>query len=213
MSESANQIAEGIGNPPAATPLPRAQIEPALRRPYRAIELVLAERARLMASVIERRDLVVIAALLLLTSAAFALPYGFVLGWRFWRVATLFLGSTAICFPSLVVFSSYLGCRINLEQNLVLALLTPSVAALFSFGFFPILWFLDATMAGASATVTTAHVSTVLLTVCLLAGLAHLARCTRALRPDNPYWVLTTFWQCLFVFITYRMAVTLEIVG
>lgn len=213
MPEVSLDAAAEIPSPPTAMPLARDEIIQALRQPHRVIELVLAERNRLTSNVIERHALLILAALLLLSSAGFALPFGFVLGWSgFWRIALLFLGSTAICFPSLVVFSGYLGCRIDLEQNLVLALLTPSVAALFSFGFFPILWFLDATMARASSTITTTHVSVVLLAICLFAGLAHLGRCMRTLRPDNSYWVLSTFWQCLFVFITYRMAVTLELI-
>ncbi len=37
-----------------------------------------------------------------------------------------------ICFPSLQVFSAYLGVKISITQNLALALIIPAAAALFT---------------------------------------------------------------------------------
>ena len=63
-------------------------------------------------------------------------PYGFVLGGdAAIRVALLFVGSVALCWPSLHVFSGYLGCRVSALQNLVIALLISAVAGMFALGF------------------------------------------------------------------------------
>ena len=116
MSEPSDDVSVQNAISREAVPFARADIQQAFQRPHRIIELVLADRDRLTASIVEQRHLAALAALLIFTSCAFAFPYGFVLGWRtFWRIAVLFLGSTGICFPSLLVFSGYLGCRINVE--------------------------------------------------------------------------------------------------
>jgi hypothetical protein len=128
-------------------------------------------------------------------------------------IAVLFLGSTLLCFPSLQVFSSYLGVRAQPVQNLVLALLVPAAAALFCFGFFPIYWFLDFTMSPDSA-VPPHAIAIGLLTVSLALGLGHLDRCLlveRAFGALRASWWLLAGWQLLLVFITYRMALALHI--
>jgi hypothetical protein len=128
-------------------------------------------------------------------------------------IAVLFLGSTLLCFPSLQVFSSYLGVRAQPVQNLVLALLVPAAAALFCFGFFPIYWFLDFTMSPDSA-VPPHAIAIGLLTVSLALGLGHLDRCLlveRAFGALRASWWLLAGWQLLLVFITYRMALALQI--
>lgn len=184
-------------------------------RPYRVIEVILAEWKRLSSNISGQRHLGLLVAVLYLSSVLYALPYGAVLGVeRFWRVAVLFLGSLLICFPSLHVFTAFLGCRVNLAQNLILSLLITSVAGMFSFGFFPILWFLQTTMAEGSERVTIQHLSTLFLGLSLLAGGVHLVRCllgSQQLRPRASYPLLFLLWQVLFAFISYRMARFLEL--
>jgi hypothetical protein len=194
-----------------AAPFARAELWTMLVRPQRVLDLVFSERERLVANVAEGRALGALVAVLLGASAAFALPYGAVLGWEScWRVAATFLCALAVCFPSLHVFSAYVGLRLRAEQNLALALVITSVAALFTFGFFPILWFLQATMLADSA-VTPRHLSAVLLVASLAAGIAHLYRCVPPMRGQTSYVLLTLVWQMLFVFITYRMARLFEV--
>ena len=151
---------------------------------------------------------------MLLGSVLFAVPYGLVLGLdKFWHITALFVGSMVICFPSLQVFSAYLGATITILQNLALALIITAAAALFCFGFFPIYWFLEFTMAS-DAMVTPRQISIALLTVSLIGGISQLNRCVfldRALRQLRSSPLLLLFWQALFVFITYRMAVVLGI--
>ncbi len=181
--------------------------------PLRALELVLSEQERLARTIASGRSSVLLVGALLYTSILFALPFGAVLGLdRFWRVALLFVGSLGICFPSLQVFSAYIGCRIDIRRNLALGLVITCVAALFTFGFFPILWFLRETMIADSETITLTHVSLVLLIFSLLAGIGHLYRCLYRFEGlVRSYPVLITIWQALFVFICYRMARLLDL--
>jgi hypothetical protein len=131
------------------------------------------------------------------------------------HVAVLFLGSVLLCFPSLQVFGAYLGVKLSLAQHLSIALLIPAAAALFTFGFFPIHWFLGATMPPDSAWNGT-RVRVVLLVCSLLLALSHCNRCLfvdpalKALRSNWPLWL---GWQVLLVFITWRMAETLGLLA
>ena len=190
-----------------------------LLTPTRVVEILLTDWPRLAKSVAEKRFLGRLGLLLLLVSAVAAIPYGAVLmEGGFWRVSTLFVGSLAICFPSLFIFSAYLGCRVDFMQNLVLSLLITSVSAVFSFGFFPILWFLKETMGDAAVNetgrVTWTHISTGLLTLALIAGLAqpcrYLLEQTSLKQPSVPLALLLG-WQALVVFICHRMAIALAL--
>jgi hypothetical protein len=200
--------------PAAALAFDAVELRRSLVRPHTVLEIVLAERARLVATVCKHANLTVLVAVMVATSIAFTVPFAMVRGpQKAADIAALFLGSTGLCFPSLQVFSSYLGVRATVGQNLALALLVPSAAALFSFGFFPIYWFLEATMAEGSA-VSAGTIAIGLLTVSLVLGLAHLNRCLlvdSALSGLRSNWVLLVGWQSLLVFITYRMAVALHI--
>lgn len=197
-------------------PFSRAELRACLAQPQRAFDVVLADRDRLVANVAAARELGALVALLLVCSVAFALPFGAVDGGRrAGHVALLFLGSVLLCFPSLHVFGSYLGVRLSLAQRLAIALMIPAAAALFAFGFFPIYWFLDATMP-ADSVFSGDGIRVVLLVCCLLLGLAHCNRCLflhpalQALRASWPLWL---GWQALLVFITWRMADTLGLLA
>lgn len=204
----------------AAAPVPpvlafdAVELRRCMVRPHTILEIVLAERGRLVATVCKHSNLTVLVAVMVATSIAFTVPFALVRGpGKAGDIAVLFLGSTVLCVPSLQVFSSYLGVRATVGQNLALALLVPSAAALFSFGFFPIYWFLEMTMAEGSA-VPAGAIAIGLLTVSLVLGLAHLNRCLlvdSALSGLRSSWVLLVGWQSLLVFITYRMAVALHI--
>jgi hypothetical protein len=213
MTESIVGPPEPLSPPP--NPFSRKELNQTLAMPLRLLEVVLAERGRLVANITGRRDLARLALAMLLGSVLFALPYGAVLSpSSFWDIATLFVGSMVICFPSLLVFSAYLGVAISLTQNLVLALIITTASALFCFGFFPILWFLRSTMADDGGIVTAEHISIGLLTVSLIAGISQLNRCLfvdKALRGVQSSPFLLLFWQGLLIFITYRMATVLEI--
>ncbi len=185
----------------------------AFLRPHRAIDVILAQRARWITSVAEKRELVLLVSLMFSTSLFYAVPYGAVIGWdRYWQISALYLGSVAICFSSLHVFSAYLGVRISLAQSLAMAILVSSVAAIFSFGFFPILWFLSATMTDENSVGTVRAISVFLLSISLLAGILQLFRC---LMPETPlstygsFTILIFFWQALLAFIAYRMGLFL----
>ena len=201
--------------PVPADPQPRPQphaavdLRTALLRPHQILDLVLAAPERVAANIAERRSLGVLACLLLAGSIALALPFGFALDWwRGWRVALFYVGALAICFPSLHVFCVFLGRRITLVQHAVLALVITAVAGAFAFGFFPIVWFLDATMDGSE--VITAHgLASVLLALGLGAGLAHFWRCMGLrgpLTPNRLAVVALLAWHALFLFISWRLA-------
>ena len=94
----------------AAEPYSAVELKTVLRRPHRTVEVVLAERGRLAASLSDRRNLGLLAAVLFLASVTFALPYGAVLApEQLWRIVQLFAGSALICFPALHVFGAFLG--------------------------------------------------------------------------------------------------------
>ncbi|MEW6071751.1 MAG: hypothetical protein AB1726_04025 [Planctomycetota bacterium] len=199
--------------PSPRAPHPAGELRALFGRPHRTLAVVLAEPERLASTIAAGRNVVLLVGALLYTSVVFALPFGAVLGLeRFWRVALLFVGSLAICFPSLQVFSSYVGCRMGVRQNLALGLVITCVGGVFTFGFFPVLWFLQATMSAESSTITPRHIAVVLLFLSLLAGIMHLYRCLRRVEGlVRAYSVVITCWQLVFVFISYRMARLLDL--
>ncbi|MHC4664065.1 MAG: hypothetical protein ACYS8W_20575, partial [Planctomycetota bacterium] len=186
--------------------------------PPLAIEWFLGRRDRLAENVVRKEGLWPLALLLLFSSVLFALPYGF-LGpecsvREFWKIAMLYVGSMMICFPSLHIFGTYLGFRLNVQQNLAIGLVISSTAAMFSLGFAPIIWFIDYTTTAASDTPGT--ISFFLLLISLALGVIHMVRCFLLTR--NRTWVSEYFialllvWLVLLFFIHYRMTKLLELV-
>jgi hypothetical protein len=198
--------------PPAPVPFATEELRDAMIKPHRSLDVVLADPARLVATLSERTPTIWLALLLAGSSVVCAIPFGLVLGLdRFWHVTVLFFGSQLICLPSLHVFSLFFGCRVTIGQSFVLGTLISSVAALFTLGFAPIAWFLSVTLPEDGSTVAMRVVQALLLTTSLGAGLAHLGRCL-AVNHDKrlgPHPWLLVGWAGLLVFITYRMAGTL----
>lgn len=186
-----------------------------LRRPGRLVSLLLVDRDRLGLTIAREHRLPALALLLIAGTALLALPLGAVFApTRPFRVAVLLLGSLAICLPSLQIFSAYLGARLRPAQTLSLALTMTAVAALFTFAFAPIAWFLDLTMRGAPL-VTSRAMTLVLLGASIIFGLRHLVR---LLRTDGnlralglPAAPVLLAWQALFAFICFRMAGLLQL--
>jgi hypothetical protein len=193
--------------------------EDELRRlvgPHRVVDLVLARRDRLAASLARGPRLAALTLVLLLTSVLAALPFGLVLGGGPWRVALLLVGSLVVCFPSLHVFGALLGSRLSLAQTLALALVITCVAALFTLALSPILWFLEVTMPARATLVGPGQIAVGLLVCSLLAGVFHLMRVLRAdaglQRLAASSLVILALWLHLFVFVTYRMGLFLGLV-
>jgi hypothetical protein len=198
-----------------AEPFERAELQAALRRPHLAIPLLLSERARLMATIDGGEHCACLALVMFTSSLLFALPYGFALGVpRLWHVAMLYLGSVAICLPSLHVFGAFLGVRSDLQQSLALGLVISSAAAMFSFGFAPVFAFLSLTMGDPASGGALQALSALLLCGAVLAGGGHLMRALRhgalvSASPAGP--LLLLLWQGLLFFITFRMGRVLEL--
>jgi hypothetical protein len=184
------------------------EMHAAMLRPDRAIDLLLTDRDRLGRTLGEGRHLARLGLVMLVSTAVLALPFGIVLGLHHAFAASfLFLGSVAICFPSLHVFCCYLGARMSVSQALGLSLVTSSVASFFALGFAPILWLVRATTPGGSLVVGV--VTSVLLSIALLAGLAHLARTVLGeslLLPRPGQRFLLFVWQGLVLFVASRLA-------
>lgn len=199
----------------ADPPFTPAEVRTALRRPGELLELVLSRRQRLAATIANGESPWLLVAALgtctLLASIPFALVRG--LG-DWWKVAALFGGAAAICFPSLHVFGAYLGGRLRPTGNLALALLISGVAALFTLGLAPIAWFLGVTMK-AGDLVDADKSSLAMLGGALLAGLAHVSRCTSKNRDllAKSSLPLLLAWQCLVVFVAIRMARALGLIA
>jgi hypothetical protein len=201
------------------TPLSGDELRRALVRPDRLAEHVLGSPDRIARNLARGEGLGPLVTLLAAASLFAAVPYG---AWSPvgspWKVAVLFTGSLALCLPCLHVFLQFLGIRGDLARNAALALLVPATAALFTLGFFPIVWFIDVTTEpGPRALVTPAGLSRFLLGVCLLMGFVQMVRCLRARRREvgdgAGLPVLVVLWLPLLVFITWRMARFLGIAG
>lgn len=191
------------------------ELRRALVRPDLIFEYVLASRHRLRENLITARGIWWLAAMLLSVSLVSTVPYGAVSPIRsFWKVAVLFVGSVLICLPCLHVFSQFLGMRIDLGKTLALALIITSVAGLFTFGFAPIIWFIDyTTEAGPDAAITPRGLSVFLLCFSLLMGIGRMVTCLPVRRAKDAPWLplLMIPWIALTVFITCRMARLLEL--
>ncbi|MCA8979104.1 MAG: hypothetical protein H6831_06030 [Planctomycetes bacterium] len=212
LRAAAWRIEERAARIAAIEPHTGAELRRALVSPFGALELVLADQERVAKDILGAGGVTRLIAVLLGVSLLYSVPYGLVLGLDFtWRVGALFLGSLAICLPSLQVFSNFIGIRIDVGRNAALTLLVTSVAAAFSFGFFPILWFLRATMADGEI-VNLTGLSVLFLTVALFAGIAQLLRClgvmTAVTGRRDSLWLIVV-WLCLLLFVTLRMARTL----
>jgi hypothetical protein len=201
--------------PASAPPFTDLELRGAMRNPAAAIDMLLAQRQRWMASVLENRGWARMVVLLLTSTVLFSLPYGFVLSSRqAWHIAILFLGPVAICLPSLHVVSAYLGLRVHIAQSLSLATIIAAVASIFSFSFAPILWFLQVTSSDTSARETVARLSALLLGIAAVAGMVHGTRClTMARRVDEGFGfgfgLVLVLWQVLLFFIGLRMSTAL----
>jgi len=208
------RIVQTTEPPVRATPFSDRELRLAAIRPHRIAEYVLGQKERLSKNVGEEQNLPFLVLLLTLCGIVSAVPYGAAPPVRgAWKIALLYMGSLVICFPSLFVFAQYLGLRLTLAQNAVLALIVGSVAGLFTFGFFPIIWFIDYTTSS-TASITSRHLSSVLLSVSFLLGSVHMLRYMN-LSEDGVQsgWqrALVGCWVCLLAFITYRMASLLEL--
>ncbi len=204
-----------IPRPAAPDPLSAHETWSAVRRPDRLLNLVLGERSRVIATVADGRGIWPLIFALLVASVLVSLPYGAVLEPdELGNIALLLLGSMLVCFPSLQVFSNFVGLKVDVAQHLALALLITAVASCFTFGFFPILWFLQNTM-GAGEAIDSHDLHVTFLTFSVLAGLCQLMACFALGRKfgffGESYGVLILIWQTLFLFITYRMALFLEL--
>lgn len=192
-----------------AVPFSVSEIARGFLLPFLNIEYFLGSRDRLAKSVAQQKNLLLIALLLLFNSLLFAIPYGVIgpIG-EFWKIGILFTGPLVICFPSLIVFSSYLGFRLNLPQSLVITLIISCTAAMFSFGFAPIIWFIDYTTTAQSN--SPRQISFIFTLISVILGIVHSNRCffrgKESLRTSRFFKLLWWFWLLLLVFIYYRMA-------
>lgn len=216
MTELPAKVLSARAEAEAAEPLSQDEISASFMRPHRMLDVVLGERFRLSANVRTATNLRGLVAALLVCSTLFSVPFALVDGpSRVLHVALLFLGSVLLCFPSFLVFASYLGVRLHAAQSLTIALIIPASAAVFTLGFAPIYWFLDVTMpeeGGVGGPV----IRIVLLVLSLGLGLSHVNRCLfadakmKALRDNWPLWL---GWQVLLVLLSIRMARTLGLLS
>lgn len=198
-----------------ARPFDAGELGAVWSSPSRLVSLVLSAPERIAATVESGAGLGGLAGALFFAGSAFAVPYGLVHGLdAWWRIVALYVGSTLICLPSLHVFTSYLGVPLRPAQVAVLALTIPSVAALFTFGFAPILGFLRATMRAESDLVDWRSMSTALLSIALLAGVVQLGRCLVAaekLGAQIRLYAILLVWLVVFSHVLLRMGRLLEL--
>jgi hypothetical protein len=189
----------------------------ALRQPQRTIEYVLGSSGRLARSVCDGGTPWRLAFMLLTVSLLAAIPYGIVAphsGW--WKIAALYCGSLAICFPSLHIFAQFFSVRLELLRSLALAMIITATSAFFALGFSPIVWFLKISIVPREQPIITPYdLSIFLLYVSLILGLVQIMRCLigRGFRQahGSPLLILlVVLWAPLLIFITHRMSMLLE---
>jgi hypothetical protein len=182
-----------------------------LVRPQRVIEYVLGGKDRLARSIWDGRGIWRLAGILLGVSLLAAIPYGVVSPQAtWWKIAVLFTGSLVICFPSLHAFAQFFGLKLDLGRNFALSLIITATAALFTLGFFPIVWFIGYSISpGEGAVIVPEDLSRALLWLSLTLGLVQIGRCLadRNTRQQQKASLVLLFllWTPLLIFITCRM--------
>lgn len=193
---------------PGSEPFESSSIDRAFRRPDLALDLVLSAPARYSATLASptRGRLV---RLTLAVAVLASLPFGFYFGAsKLFHVAALFLGSIAICGPSLHVFANYVGVSLRVEQSFGIALLAASVASAFSLGFAPIVFFLRATIADEAERASMGPLVGILLGLSLAAGMIQVLRSLTSgpLVPRTAsFGFVVCGWFLLLAFIAERM--------
>lgn len=202
---------------PEALPISGPELTLMLLRPHLIIHCVLGQPERLARNLSGSVKLGLLIGLLLLTSLAASIPFCVASPYGgHWRVTALFAGSLLICFPSLHVFAAFLGFRLELAQNLTLALILPAAASLFTLSFAPIVWFITFSMrALPDSVVTPTGISLALLILSMLLGIVQMVRCMRlsddrGLMKDG-YPLLICAWLGMLLFVTWRMAWVVKI--
>jgi hypothetical protein len=215
----------------STTPLPPHELPPedsdpfsleeyaeVFKNPHRTIEYILGSSRRLARSVDSGKAPWRLAMMLLAVSLLAAIPYGVVAPrGNWWKIAALYCGSLAICFPSLHIFAQFFGVRLDLLRSLALSMVITATAAIFTFGFFPIIWFLKISIVANKYTfIGPGELSTFLLYVSLALGLMQIARCLispgfRKAQQNPSLGLLFVLWAPLLIFITHRMADLLEL--
>ncbi|GEM_PF-2991859 len=187
------------------------------RHPASMLELLLSQRERFTHTLSEPKSLPWLALVLICASLVASIPFGLLSPMQsLWKPAALFCGSLLICFPSLHVFSLFLGYRPSLEQNAVLTLLICSVASTFAMAFSPIVWFIRiSTRAHEETVMTPEFMAQLFLLSALLLGVFHMLRhlksWTQTQDVATPSQALMFCWIPLLLFISYRMALLLQI--
>ena len=94
---------------PGPEPFLTAELQACLKRPQRTLDIILAERHRLVATVSTGTALGTLLVVLGACSVVAATPFAAVDGGRrLLHVATLFLGSVLVCFPALPCHPDYI---------------------------------------------------------------------------------------------------------
>jgi hypothetical protein len=200
-----------------AEPFSAGDLWRAAVRPHLLVEYVLGNKDRLASTVSCGSAAWTLAGLLMVASVLATIPYGLLSPTgSAWKVAAVFTWSLLICFPALYVFGQFLGLGLSMGRSLALAMVLAGTAGLFTFGFFPIIWFLTFSIrADAASAVSPRDLSAVLLCVSMLMGIVQMLRCLTACEalskrfPVAP--VVFVPWILLLIFITYRMACLLGV--
>jgi hypothetical protein len=201
----------------ATMPFSRLELRGMLRAPLRTVDLILGARGRFAANIAQEHRLPTLLLVLAAATAAFALPFGAVLGLdRFWRVAALLMGALGICVPSLHVFAKYLGAGLSWAQTLALALAATAVTSLFTFAFAPIVAFMRATMT-ASTSFSWENMAVMLLICAVIAGIGQLIFVLRGesalRRMGSRFGLVLIPWLVLYFFVTVRLATVLGLIA
>lgn len=215
MVQDEKRAAAGEGA--ESTPLSEAELRASFLRPDLAAALVLGSPDRVGRTLAGGLEVGLLMALLTSLSLFATIPYGAASlpAASLWKVTALYTGSLLICLPSLHIFLQFVGITGGLLRNVSLSLVIPASAALFTFGFAPIIWFIDlTTAAGDESVVTPEGLSGMLLAIALLLGVVQMKRCltsSNAVRDEGHFGAVTVVWVVLLLFIAWRMAGYLEL--
>jgi len=200
-------------------PLTALELSRSLVRPDLMAAHVLGSSDRMAQNLAAGENLGPLTAVLAVASLVASAPFGALSPFASaWKVAALFTGSLLICLPCLHVVLQFVGIRIDVVRNLSLALVITATAGLFTFGFFPIIWFIDlTTRAGEASVVAPVDLARLLLSASLLMGIVQMRRCLASGRwsehQAGGMTAIVFLWLPLLLFIVWRMAAVLGMRG
>ena len=182
--------------------------------PWKLIDMVLARRDRIAATMRDETNAGYLILMLLTVSLLFPVPFSLMSDRKtYYDVTLIYTGTLLICFPSLFIFSRYLEIDLSPAQVALVALLISACASILSLGWAPVIWFVKTTQSDGGSLFN--EMTDWFLWSSLLLGFAHMVRTVHHFRREDPAQMMfkglvAFLWAMLFWWIAAVMARTLK---